>query len=140
MKDLFRSLSSDARKKLKRKKQPAWTAPMLAKLTDDRFSKPDWIYERKFDGERCLAFRNRGQVRLLSRNRKPLNANYPETEIRGAISAGTAPRSSPARKDWRPCMKNWTRISSGTLLHYIEGTIVPLPLIGVDPTHQAQRR
>lgn len=29
---------------------------MLATLTVDRFSDPDWIYERKLDGERCLAF------------------------------------------------------------------------------------
>ncbi|MGH2572222.1 MAG: hypothetical protein ACRDGU_01830 [Actinomycetota bacterium] len=30
---------------------------MLATLTDRHFSDPGWIFERKLDGERCLAFR-----------------------------------------------------------------------------------
>ena len=51
---------------------------MLATLTDDRFSDPAWIFERKLDGMRCLAFRDGDQVRLLSRNRQPLDGTYPE--------------------------------------------------------------
>lgn len=51
---------------------------MLATLTDQRFSDPGWIFEPKFDGERCLAYRTRSQVRLLSRNRLLLNDHYPE--------------------------------------------------------------
>jgi hypothetical protein len=51
---------------------------MLATLTHRRFSSPDWIYERKLDGERCLAFRRGGEVRLLSRNRRRLDCTYPE--------------------------------------------------------------
>jgi bifunctional non-homologous end joining protein LigD len=51
---------------------------MLATLTDRRFSDPGWVFEPKFDGERCLAFRKGPQVRLLSRNRKRLNHHYPE--------------------------------------------------------------
>jgi bifunctional non-homologous end joining protein LigD len=57
---------------------PDWRAPTLATLTDDRFSDPQWIFERKFDGMRCLAFRDGDRIRLLSRNRKPLNGTYPE--------------------------------------------------------------
>jgi bifunctional non-homologous end joining protein LigD len=55
-----------------------WIPPMLATLTRARFSDPDWIYERKLDGERCLAFRSAGGVQLFSRNRKELNGHYPE--------------------------------------------------------------
>ncbi|MEC9372621.1 MAG: non-homologous end-joining DNA ligase [Planctomycetota bacterium] len=51
---------------------------MLATLTDDRFSSPDWIYERKLDGVRALAFRSGRSVRLMSRNRKEMNGAYPE--------------------------------------------------------------
>ena len=29
---------------------------MKAVLTDERFSDADWIFERKLDGIRCLAF------------------------------------------------------------------------------------
>lgn len=51
---------------------------MLATLTERRFSDPDWLFERKLDGERCLVYRDSGGSRLFSRNRKPLNATYPE--------------------------------------------------------------
>jgi DNA ligase D-like protein (predicted ligase) len=57
---------------------PDWVEPQLATLTKDRFSDPGWIFERKLDGERCLAFREGGQVRLLTRNKKRANPAYPE--------------------------------------------------------------
>ena len=31
---------------------------MKAMLTDERFSDPDWIFERKLDGIRCIAIRD----------------------------------------------------------------------------------
>jgi DNA ligase D-like protein (predicted ligase) len=71
-------LPEEARKKAERKEQPLWAQPMLATLTEERFSSVDWIYERKLDGERCLAFKKDGEVRLYSRNRKSLNESYPE--------------------------------------------------------------
>jgi bifunctional non-homologous end joining protein LigD len=57
---------------------PDWLEPELATLTQDRFSDPAWLYERKFDGERCLAYAAGGQVRLLTRNRKEVSGTYPE--------------------------------------------------------------
>jgi len=57
---------------------PDWVEPQLATLTKERFSDPAWIYERKLDGERCLAFAEGGQVRLMTRNQKSANASYPE--------------------------------------------------------------
>jgi ATP-dependent DNA ligase len=56
---------------------PDWVEPMAATLTQERFTGPDWIFERKLDGIRLLAFRNGRDVRLLSRNRLPQNAAYP---------------------------------------------------------------
>jgi bifunctional non-homologous end joining protein LigD len=58
--------------------QPAWIEPELATLTNDRFSDPAWLYERKFDGERCLAYRSGDSLRLRTRNQKPVNGTYPE--------------------------------------------------------------
>jgi DNA ligase D-like protein (predicted ligase) len=58
--------------------QPAWIEPELATLTRDRFSDTAWLYERKFDGERCVAYRAGGQVRLMTRNGKQVNGTYPE--------------------------------------------------------------
>jgi ATP-dependent DNA ligase len=50
---------------------PEWVEPMAATLTQERFTGPDWIFERKLDGIRLLAFKNGPEVRLLSRNRLP---------------------------------------------------------------------
>ncbi|MFL6085810.1 MAG: ATP-dependent DNA ligase, partial [Mycobacterium sp.] len=57
---------------------PDWRSPTLATLTDKRFSDPEWIFERKLDGVRCLAFRDGDRVRLLSRNRQSMNGTFPE--------------------------------------------------------------
>jgi DNA ligase D-like protein (predicted ligase) len=51
---------------------------MKAVLTDERFSRDDWIYERKLDGIRCLAFKADRQVRLRSRNDLSLNGRFPD--------------------------------------------------------------
>lgn len=51
---------------------------MLATLTDDYFDDPEWIYERKLDGERCLVFIEDGDVSIYSRNEQQLNDTYPE--------------------------------------------------------------
>ena len=69
--------------------QPGWLDPELATLTRDRFSDPAWIFERKLDGERCLAFRSGRQVRLMTRNHKEDTSTYPEiTEALAAQQAG----------------------------------------------------
>jgi bifunctional non-homologous end joining protein LigD len=51
---------------------------MKAVLWDEPFTDPDWIYERKLDGVRCLAHRDRGgPVQLYSRTDRSMNADYP---------------------------------------------------------------
>ncbi|HSJ32452.1 MAG TPA: hypothetical protein VK933_13510 [Longimicrobiales bacterium] len=50
---------------------PDWLQPMAATLTQERFTDPAWIFERKLDGIRILAFRNDDDVRLLTRNQLP---------------------------------------------------------------------
>jgi DNA ligase D-like protein (predicted ligase) len=58
---------------------------MLATLTDRRDFGEDWLLERKFDGERCVARKDGGEVRLESRTAKDLTANYPE--VRAAVAS-----------------------------------------------------
>ena len=53
-------------------------ALMLATLTDRRDFGEDWLLERKFDGERCVARKSGGEVRLESRTSKDLTGTYPE--------------------------------------------------------------
>jgi bifunctional non-homologous end joining protein LigD len=78
MTDWRDDLDPRSRGALQRSRMPKWTQPMLATLTDARFSSPDWIFERKLDGERCLVFRRKSRLHLLSRNRQQLNDTYPE--------------------------------------------------------------
>lgn len=57
---------------------------MLATLTDRRDFGDDWLLERKFDGERCVARKAGGDVRLDSRTAKDLTGTYPE--VRAAVA------------------------------------------------------
>jgi bifunctional non-homologous end joining protein LigD len=52
---------------------PDWLEPMAATLTEERFSGGDWLFERKFDGIRLLAYKRGAEVCLYSRNRLPQN-------------------------------------------------------------------
>lgn len=54
---------------------------MAATLTQERFTGPDWIFERKFDGIRLVAFKRDDEVRLFSRNRLPQNIPSVATAI-----------------------------------------------------------
>ncbi len=78
MKNPFSILSSSEKKKIKKKSFPDFVKPMLAVLTKNHFSSPDWIYERKLDGERCLAFKKGSKIKLMSRNKKNISKTYPE--------------------------------------------------------------
>jgi bifunctional non-homologous end joining protein LigD len=69
---------------------PDWLEPMAATLTQDRFGGGgDWLFERKFDGIRLLAYKQGPDVRLFSRNRLPQDvpavaraiANLPVEEV-----------------------------------------------------------
>jgi bifunctional non-homologous end joining protein LigD len=53
-------------------------APMLATLTQDRFTDPGWIFERKLDGVRAVAVRDGNDTSLWSRNEKRMDGTYPE--------------------------------------------------------------
>lgn len=48
---------------------PEWIEPMAATLTQERFTGTDWLFERKLDGIRLVAFKQGDDVRLYSRTR-----------------------------------------------------------------------
>jgi ATP-dependent DNA ligase len=52
--------------------------PMEAEPATDLPKGPDWQYEPKWDGFRCLAFRDGGTIQLQSKSQKPLSRYFPE--------------------------------------------------------------
>jgi bifunctional non-homologous end joining protein LigD len=78
---------------------------MAATLTRERFTGPEWVFERKLDGIRLLAFKNGAEVRLLTRNQLVRNAWYPEfvaaiaaLPVRDAVLDGEATGMFGARE------------------------------------------
>ncbi len=53
-------------------------APMEALPATELPEGPEWQYEPKWDGFRCLAFRDGEQVDLESKSGKPLTRYFPE--------------------------------------------------------------
>jgi DNA ligase D-like protein (predicted ligase) len=74
----LQTLSDAGQAALQKAPFPRAITPMMAKLSHKIFSGSEWIFERKLDGERCVAFRQGDQVMLKSRNQKSLIDTYPE--------------------------------------------------------------
>ncbi|MEV0186184.1 hypothetical protein AB0I54_44210 [Streptomyces sp. NPDC050625] len=100
---------------------------MLVTLTERYFSDPQWIFERKLDGERCLGFRDGADAGLLSRTGQSLTDTYPEIAealggrdcddfvVDGEIVAFEGTRTSFARLQQRigihdPCQARASRV------------------------------
>ncbi|BES70593.1 non-homologous end-joining DNA ligase [Marinobacter nanhaiticus D15-8W] len=128
----FDQLDKDAQEKLSKTKMPSEVNPMLATLTDNHFSDPDWLFERKLDGERCLAFHDGKTTHLYSRKPKSLDATYPELRealanhdtafvVDGEIVAFDGDTSSFARLQKRMQIKDEdeARKSEVTVYYYI---------------------
>src|SRR6478735_9582445 len=75
--DPLAALEPDERQLLREAPMPEPFEPMKTTLVDAPFSDPAWIFERKLDGVRALAFRDGGEARLFSRTKKAMRG-YPE--------------------------------------------------------------
>jgi ATP-dependent DNA ligase len=64
--------------------------PMLAKAVYEVPRQPGLLFEPKWDGFRCIAFRDGDEVVLGSRNDRPLTRYFPE--LVGAVQAGLPER------------------------------------------------
>jgi len=69
---------------------PTSLEPMLAQLSGEIPTGPEWVYEPKWDGFRCLAFRDGDEVALQSKAGQPLARYFPE--LVEAIRGVPAPR------------------------------------------------
>jgi bifunctional non-homologous end joining protein LigD len=94
---------------------------MLATLTDRRIFGDEWLLERKFDGERCLARKEGSDVRLESRSGKDLTSTYPEV-----CAALAAQRSPGFRLDGEVVAFEGDQTSFARLQHRL-GVIKPSP-------------
>ncbi|MGH2793664.1 MAG: non-homologous end-joining DNA ligase [Actinomycetota bacterium] len=64
-------------KRIPTTKVAGWMEPMLATLVESLPDSRGWVFERKLDGIRALAYREGGAVRLYSRNKLPLEDSFP---------------------------------------------------------------
>jgi DNA ligase D-like protein (predicted ligase) len=120
---------------------PTGADVMKATLTDRRFSDPDWIFERKLDGIRCLAVRDGDEMRLLSRNDLSLNGRYPELAaalgeqpatrfaVDGEVVAFAGSRTSFARLAQRGQRRVPVYLYAFDLLWLDGRDVRPLPLL-----------
>lgn len=70
--------NEDGRKEAIALAVPFGTAPMEAEPASALPRGPEWQYEPKWDGFRCLAYRDRGAVALQAKSGKPLTRYFPE--------------------------------------------------------------
>jgi bifunctional non-homologous end joining protein LigD len=112
-------------KKAPKSKIPKGIKPMLATLVDTPFDDPDWQYEVKWDGYRALAFINKGEVDLLSRNNKSFNDKfYPihkvlsETNINAVLDGEILVLDEKGRSNFGD-LQNWRSEADGELVYYV---------------------
>jgi bifunctional non-homologous end joining protein LigD len=103
---------------------PTGIKPMLATLVDEPFDDPDWQYEVKWDGYRAMAFVNKGEVELLSRNNKSFNDKfYPiydllkEWKINAVIDGEILVLNEKGTSDFGD-LQNWRSEADGELVYY----------------------
>jgi bifunctional non-homologous end joining protein LigD len=129
-------------KKGKSTDMPEKVKPMLATLVNAPFDDPDWSYEVKWDGYRAVAYVNKGNVEILSRNNKSFSEKYyPITDAMkewkiGAVLDGEILVIEKDGKANFSALQNWRSEADGELVFYAfdllwyEGTnVMELPLL-----------
>ena len=115
---------------------------MLATLVDAPFDDPDWVYEVKWDGYRALAFVEKGEVQLLSRNNKSFDEKfYPvyrillEWKINCVVDGEIIVMNDKGISNFGD-LQNWRSEADGELVFYVfdilwlDGkNLIDLPLI-----------
>jgi len=106
-------------------KMPSGIKPMLATLVDEPFDDPDWVYEVKWDGYRALGFINKGEVELMSRNRKTFNDKfYPiynllqEWKIDALVDGEILVLDDKGISNFGN-LQNWRSEADGELVYYV---------------------
>ncbi len=99
--------------------------PMLATLVDKPFDEEGWLYEIKWDGYRAVAFMNKGEIELKSRNEKSFNEKfYPvfdaikKWKINAIVDGEIVVVNDDGHANFG-ALQNWRSEADGTLLYYV---------------------
>lgn len=98
---------------------------MLATLADQPFDKEGWQYEIKWDGYRALAFMNKPDIELRSRNNKSFNDKfYPVYEavkawgLHAVVDGEIAVINEDGQSDFG-LLQQWRSEADGHLIYYV---------------------
>ncbi len=112
-------------KKARKSAMPKNIKPMLATLVDEPFDDPDWVYEVKWDGYRSIAYINKGEVELQSRNNKPFNEKYyplytalTKWKIDAVLDGEIVVLNDKGRSNFGN-LQNWRSEADGELVYYV---------------------
>ncbi len=111
-------------------------APQLALSRKELPSGPEWTYEVKLDGFRCVAFVDGEQIELQSRNGRPLTRYFPELRLppgRYVLDGEIVVRDSDGREDFdalgqriHPAASRIQRLASETPSVYVAFDLLAL--------------
>lgn len=99
--------------------------PMLATLVAKPFDDDEWVYEVKWDGYRAVAFMNKGDVELKSRNDKSYNEKfYPLYEELKSLKLDAILDGEVVVLDKNGtasfgALQNWRSEADGDLVYYV---------------------
>ena len=99
--------------------------PMLATLVDKPVDDDDWLYEIKWDGYRAVAFMNKKEIELKSRNDKSFNEKfYPivdalkDWNINAVVDGEVVVVNDKGLANFG-ALQNWRSEADGELLYYV---------------------
>ncbi|QPH40402.1 DNA ligase D [Pedobacter endophyticus] len=132
----------DILKKAPKSAMPTGMKPMLATLVDEPFDNEDWQYEVKWDGYRALAFLNKGNAELFSRNNKsfddkfyPIHKLLSKWKLNAVFDGEILVLNEKGISNFG-ALQNWRSEADGELVYYIfdllwyEGkNLMDLPLV-----------
>jgi len=98
--------------------------PMKATLVDQPFDEPGWIYEIKWDGYRALAFVEKGEAKLYSRNNieflqfSSVNSELEKLGIGVVLDGEVVALKDDGSADFG-ALQNWKNTQSAKLIYYV---------------------
>lgn len=117
--------SKSKKKKIKPDPMPKNPKPMLTKIAKEAFDNPNWLFEIKWDGYRCLALIDKKGVHLVSRNQKSFNEQFNviahelEALEKNAILDGeVVALDDEGRSDFQ-LIQNYKKIDQNRIFYYV---------------------